>query len=211
MVGGGEHDVLPLTVTTYDSAYLHMEHFGSRFGLIIFDECHHLPGETYALAARFCLAPFRLGLSATPERPDGREALLTELVGPIVYRRGIVELSGTWLADYETVRLTVELSPEERAEYDAERASLPGFPAKKRDPHRRSAGLQRLRHPRFAERGGPARVRRVPAAARDRLRRSGQDGLSRAPAHGAPRRSRADLHAGQRDGVRNFDGAFCSP
>jgi superfamily II DNA or RNA helicase len=121
VVGGGEHEVLPLTVTTYDSAYLHMEHLGSRFGLVIFDECHHLPGETYALAARLCLAPFRLGLSATPERPDGRDAMLTELVGPIVYRRGIVELSGTWLSDYETVRLTVELSREERAEYDAER------------------------------------------------------------------------------------------
>jgi superfamily II DNA or RNA helicase len=122
VVGGGEHDVRDLTVSTYDSAYLHMEHLGSRFGLVIFDECHHLPGETYALAARLSIAPFRLGLSATPERADGRDALLTELVGPIVYRRSIVELSGTWLADYETVRLTVELSGEERAAYDAERA-----------------------------------------------------------------------------------------
>ena len=61
IVGGGEHEVRPLTVTTYDSAYLHMEHLGARFGLVVFDECHHLPGETYPLAAELCLAPFRLG------------------------------------------------------------------------------------------------------------------------------------------------------
>ncbi len=74
LLGGGDHDVQSITVTTYDSAYLHMEHLGARFGLVVFDECHHLPGPTYALAARLCLAPYRLGLTATPERADGREA-----------------------------------------------------------------------------------------------------------------------------------------
>jgi superfamily II DNA or RNA helicase len=122
VVGGGEHDVRPLTVTTYDSAYLHMEHLGARFGLLVFDECHHLPSPTYALAARLALAPFRLGLTATPERADGLDASLTALVGPTVYRRDIGELAGEYLAEYETERVEVELSPEEREEHDAERA-----------------------------------------------------------------------------------------
>jgi superfamily II DNA or RNA helicase len=121
IVGGGDYDVQPLTVTTYDSAYLHMEHLGCRFGLVVFDECHHLPGESYALGARFCLAPFRLGLTATPERTDGRDPILDELVGPIVYRKDIVELAGEYLASYETVRVSVDLSTEERAEYEHER------------------------------------------------------------------------------------------
>lgn len=121
VVGGGDHDVQPLTVTTYDSAYLHMEHFGAKFGLVVFDECHHLPGPTYALSARLCLAPYRLGLTATPERADGRDAELTELIGPIVHRRDISELAGEYLADYDTVRLDIELEPEERAEHDQER------------------------------------------------------------------------------------------
>ncbi|MFK7990264.1 MAG: DEAD/DEAH box helicase family protein [Sandaracinaceae bacterium] len=127
IVGGGEHDVQPLTVTTYDSAYIHMEHLGNRFGMVVFDECHHLPGSTYALSAQLCLAPFRLGLTATPERSDGRESRLAELIGPTVYRRDIVELSGDFLADYDTVRIVVELSPEERAEYEASRATYRGF------------------------------------------------------------------------------------
>ena len=117
----------PLTVTTYDSAHLHMERFGAKFGLVVFDECHHLPSEAYALAARACLAPYRLGLTATPERTDGRDAILAELVGPIVYRRDIVELAGTWLADYDTERVEVDLSPSEREEYERERAAYLDF------------------------------------------------------------------------------------
>jgi superfamily II DNA or RNA helicase len=129
VVGGGDFDVQPLTVATYDSAYMHMDHLGRRFGLLVFDECHHLPGAAYALAARASLAPFRLGLTATPERADGRHVDLAELVGPIVYRKDIVDLAGEggYLADYETVRLEVELSAAERAEYQAERAIYIGF------------------------------------------------------------------------------------
>lgn len=130
VVGGGDHDVQPLTVTTYDSAYLHMEHLGARFGLVVFDECHHLPGPTYALAARLALAPHRLGLTATPERADGRDAELDVLIGPTVYRRDIGELAGEWLADYETVQVDVELEPAEREEHDAERALYLAFVAK---------------------------------------------------------------------------------
>ena len=129
VVGGGDFDVQPLTVTTYDSAYLHMDHLGARFGLLVFDECHHLPGAAYALAAQSSLAPFRLGLTATPERADGRHVELDQLIGPLVYRKDIVDLAGEggYLADYETVRVEVELSAAERHEYEAERAIYVGF------------------------------------------------------------------------------------
>ena len=130
VVGGGDHDVQPITVTTYDSAYLHMEHLGARFGLVVFDECHHLPGPTYALAARLSLAPHRLGLTATPERADGRDAELLALVGPTVYRRDIGDLAGDYLAEYETVQVDVELEPDERQEHDAERALYLAFVSK---------------------------------------------------------------------------------
>jgi superfamily II DNA or RNA helicase len=68
-------------------------------------------------AAIGSLAPFRLGLTATPERADGQETLLEELIGPIVYRREIKELAGDYLADYRAERLYVELSAEEEARY----------------------------------------------------------------------------------------------
>jgi superfamily II DNA or RNA helicase len=127
LVGGGEHDVQPLTVTTYDSAHLHMEHMGARFGLVVFDECHHLPSPSYALAAQACIAPFRLGLTATPERADGREAILAGVIGPIVYQKEIVELAGDYLAEYDTERIEIELTPEERVFHDRERSIYRDF------------------------------------------------------------------------------------
>jgi superfamily II DNA or RNA helicase len=63
LLGGGYHDIQPLTVTTYDSAHAYVERWGNRFGLLIFDECHHLPGASYMNAAIASLAPYRMGLS----------------------------------------------------------------------------------------------------------------------------------------------------
>jgi len=130
VIGGGDYGIEALTVSTYDSAYLHMEHLGDKFGLLVFDECHHLPGPAYALAARAAVAPFRLGLTATPERADGRHADFDELVGPIVYRKDIVDLSGGYLAPYETERLTVELGPEDRRAHDEARGIYRDFIAR---------------------------------------------------------------------------------
>lgn len=142
VVGGGSHDVQALTVTTYDSAHLHMGHLGARFGFLVFDECHHLPTESYAFAARGAIAPFRLGLTATPERADGGEDQYLPLIGPIVYRKDIVELSGTFLASYETVRVPVELDEAERTQHDGARTTFRAFVAKHRIPLGAPQGFQ---------------------------------------------------------------------
>jgi len=42
-LGGGEDDIQSITVSTYDSAYLKAPIIGNKFGLVIFDEVHHLP------------------------------------------------------------------------------------------------------------------------------------------------------------------------
>ena len=127
IIGGGEFSVEPLTVITYDSAYIHMEHLGNKFGLIIYDECHHLPGAAYGLAAQSCLAPFRMGLTATLERADERHHELDQLIGPVIYRQEVTELKGEYLAEYTTERIVVELLPEEREAYERERGIYRDF------------------------------------------------------------------------------------
>src|SRR5919202_295243 len=127
LIGGGYFETGALTVTTYASAFRFMERLGDQFGLIIFDECHHLPSSIYRYAAEMAIAPFRLGLTATPERTDGADRSLEQLVGPIVYRRGAHELAGEYLADYSVVRIDVKLSQEERASYELERAVFRRF------------------------------------------------------------------------------------
>lgn len=127
LLGGGSHDVQAITVSTYDSAWLHAGRYGARFGLVVFDEVHHLPGPSFSTAAECCIAPFRLGLSATPERPDGSHERLESLVGPIVYRREIDELAGEFLADYRTECLYVHLSEEERQRWEEAHGTFRSF------------------------------------------------------------------------------------
>jgi superfamily II DNA or RNA helicase len=117
LMGGGHHDIQPITVTTYDSAYIYVEKWGNRFGLLVFDECHHLPGPTSQVSALGSIAPFRLGLTATPERADGLDVRYADLIGPVVYRREIKQLAGDFLAEYATQRLYVDLSPADLERY----------------------------------------------------------------------------------------------
>ncbi|MCP3962790.1 MAG: DEAD/DEAH box helicase [bacterium] len=144
LIGGGYYEPKPVTVTTYDSAYIHMERLGNQFALLVFDEVHHLPGPSYAVAAELSLAPFRLGLTATPEREDGGEVRLERLVGPIVYRREIGELAGEFLAEYETRRVRVRLSDEERELYVQERAIYRDFVSQHRISFGGRGGWQRF-------------------------------------------------------------------
>ncbi len=127
LIGGGFYEIGAITVTTYASAFRHQERLGSQFGLIIFDECHHLPGEGYKYAAEFAIAPFRLGLSATPDRADGGEDMLENLIGKYVYRLEAQQLAGEFLADYTIEKIEVELSDEERRAYQKERQIYTDF------------------------------------------------------------------------------------
>jgi len=114
---GRRKELKPITVTTYDSAYINAEVLGDKFLLIVFDEVHHLPAESYRQIAEMSIAPYRLGLTAFPEREDGLHDLLPDLVGGIVYRLQPDDLSGRYLARYETRRIYVPLTDEELREY----------------------------------------------------------------------------------------------
>lgn len=126
-LGGGSHDIRDITVSTYDSAAIYLERYGDRFGLVIWDEVHHLPAPMYLRAAECCIAPLRLGLTATLERPDGRHEMLTDAVGPVVYRREIPELAGDFLAPYETEVVVVRLGEDELARYQELRGVYRAF------------------------------------------------------------------------------------
>ncbi len=127
IIGGGAHEVHDITVTTYDSAHIHMRRYGNRFGLLIFDEVHHLPGPAYAQAAEDAISPFRLGLTATLERPDGSHSAVDRLVGPVCYRKEITELAGEFLAEYRTEYIEVDLTEDERVAYDEARTTFRTF------------------------------------------------------------------------------------
>jgi hypothetical protein len=53
------------------------------FGLVIFDEVHRLAADTFQTVCRMFPAYWRLGLSATPERRDGKEVVFFANIGPV--------------------------------------------------------------------------------------------------------------------------------
>jgi len=119
LLGGGSKDRTPILVATYDSAAIHAEALGNQYGLLICDECHHLPSDFNRAIAESSIAPYRLGLTATPDRTDGRHTDLDALLGAVVYHRTPDELAGYALAEHEVVPIAVRLSQEERQRYDA--------------------------------------------------------------------------------------------
>ncbi|MBH8566019.1 DEAD/DEAH box helicase family protein [Nostoc sp. CENA67] len=118
LLGGGSRDKTAILVATYDSAAIHAEALGNQYCLIIFDECHHLPTDFNRVIAEYAIAPYRLGLSATPERTDGKHADLNILIGPEVYRKRAEDLAGKALAEHEIVQIKVKLSQIERERYN---------------------------------------------------------------------------------------------
>jgi superfamily II DNA or RNA helicase len=118
MLGGGEQEIKAITVSTYDSAYIHAARLGNKFGLIIFDEVHHLPAEGYKHIAEMFAAPFRMGLTATYERDDGLHSELNRLIGGKVFEKKVKELSGEHLSPFRLQKIAVELTAEEQIEYE---------------------------------------------------------------------------------------------
>ncbi len=115
---GNKKNLKAITVSTYDSAYLNAEHLGNKFELIIFDEVHHLASEGYRNIAEMFASPFRLGLTATYERADGKQKELAPIIGGKVYEIQPEELSGEYLAEYETRKIEVTFTDQERLEYE---------------------------------------------------------------------------------------------
>jgi superfamily II DNA or RNA helicase len=118
LLGGGSRDRTPILVSTYDSAAIHAETLGNRYALLIFDECHHLPTDFNRVIAEYAIAPYRLGLTATPERTDGKHSDLNLLIGQEIYRKTAADLAGKALAEHEVVQIKVKLSQYERDRYN---------------------------------------------------------------------------------------------
>lgn len=123
--GDGHHDLRPVTIATYDSAYLNMARIGHLFELLVVDEVHHFGRGVRDEALEMCAAPARLGLTATPDR-DAAERL-DDLVGPVVFERRIADLAGSFLAPFDLVELGLELTEVERKSYQADHGRFSAF------------------------------------------------------------------------------------
>lgn len=83
----------------------------SGYGQIIIDECHHIPAVTFEAILKKCSPKFVLGLTATPYRKDGHQAIIHMQCGPV--RHEIKHFDGPILNKKVIVRETTFKMPEE--------------------------------------------------------------------------------------------------
>ena len=57
-----------------------------EYGLVIVDECHHVPAISFENVLKRIRAKYMYGLTATPKRKDGHHPIISMYLGPIRYR-----------------------------------------------------------------------------------------------------------------------------
>jgi superfamily II DNA or RNA helicase len=142
--GAGENTIKPVTVSTYDSAYIRAEELGNRFMLAIFDEVHHLPAPNFSQIAELFTSPFRMGLTATYIREDKGHKMLPRLVGNVVYELHSKDLAGTHLSNYTIEKFLVNLAPDEQKEYKSNYDVFAKYLRERRIKLRSSTDFQKL-------------------------------------------------------------------
>jgi superfamily II DNA or RNA helicase len=117
IIGDDIFNPKPITVTTYKSAQIYMANLGNRWKLVVYDEIHKKLSEgKSANAARFCMAPYRLALTATPV--SSAVDLLSDLIGPIVYEKATDDLiEDEILSVYQRIPIRLKPTKEEVATY----------------------------------------------------------------------------------------------
>ncbi|RLG53692.1 MAG: ATP-dependent helicase [Thermoproteota archaeon] len=106
-----------VTVGIYNSVARYIDSIGDKFGLIVFDEVHHVPAASFKEIALRAKAKFRLGLSATPERSDQNEHLIFLCSGDVVYKIGYRELvKAGVLAEFRHHIIRVKLTDREKTQ-----------------------------------------------------------------------------------------------
>ncbi len=87
IIGAGQWDPKPFTVALIQTlAKRDLASIRERFALVVVDEAHHAPAQSYFAVLPHFAARYRVALTATPYRKDGLHELLWLQFGEIVYR-----------------------------------------------------------------------------------------------------------------------------
>lgn len=88
VIGSGEFDIEDhfIVVANIQTLVKVMDQVEKEFGTIILDEAHHCPASSFIDVINRCHARYRIGLSGTMERLDGKHVLFKDLFGDIVFK-----------------------------------------------------------------------------------------------------------------------------
>ncbi|MCU7837070.1 MAG: DEAD/DEAH box helicase [gamma proteobacterium symbiont of Taylorina sp.] len=61
-----------------------LKELSENYGLVLIDECHHIPSKTFSKVINQLACKYRYGLTATPHRRDGLHQIINRNIGDIV-------------------------------------------------------------------------------------------------------------------------------
>lgn len=83
VIGSGHYDIEDhaIVVSNIQSLVKHVDKLSKEFGTIIVDECHHTPASTFTTTLDIFHARYKIGLSGTMQRKDGKHCMFKDFFG----------------------------------------------------------------------------------------------------------------------------------
>lgn len=90
-IGSGVFDIedKAIVVANIQSLSKHILQVNKLFGTVILDEAHHVPASTFTEIIDSFYARYRIGLSGTMQRKDGKHVLLTDFFSSEVHKPAV--------------------------------------------------------------------------------------------------------------------------
>jgi len=86
IVGSGKFNIDgPITIGNVQTLTRRVPDIANEFGTIILDEMHHVSSPTFSKIIDKCRARYKIGLSGTIERKDGKHVVFRDYFSPTVY------------------------------------------------------------------------------------------------------------------------------
>ena len=87
IIGSGRFDTSsPVVIGNTQTLYRNIDKIRKEFGTIILDEMHHVSSPTFAKIIDTSHARYKIGLSGTIERKDGKHVVFRDYFSPTVYK-----------------------------------------------------------------------------------------------------------------------------
>lgn len=87
IIGSGKFELdCPIIVSNVQTLTKHATDLGKEFGTLVLDECHHVPATTFSNIVDQSYARYRIGLSGTLKRKDGKHIVLKDYFGSTIHQ-----------------------------------------------------------------------------------------------------------------------------
>ena len=87
IIGSGNFDMdTPIVVSNTQTLYRNIDKVKKEFGTVILDEMHHVSSPTFSRVLDTNYCRYKIGLSGTIERKDGKHVVFRDYFSPNVYK-----------------------------------------------------------------------------------------------------------------------------